>query len=105
MVTGLLSLNVPCDDRRVTSHEAPELVLVYTTASVMDGYLAKGRLEVEGIPVLLQGGEGPYRVGPVSLFVSKEDEHDARALLATVTVEDDPNEQDEMGSLNGEPRG
>ncbi len=80
-------------------------MLVYTTASIMDGYLAKGRLEVEGIPVLLQGGEGPYRVGPVSLFVSKEDELDARALLAAVTVEDEADEQGEVESLNGESRG
>jgi hypothetical protein len=89
---------------RVSSHDPPQLVLVYTTASIMDGYLAKGRLEVEGIPVLLQGGDGPYRVGPVSLFVSKEDEVDARALLAAVTVEDDAEDQADVESLNGEPR-
>ncbi len=89
---------------RVSSHDPPQLVLVYTTASIMDGYLAKGRLEVEGIPVLLQGGDGPYRVGPVSLFVSKEDEVDARALLTAVTVEDDAEDQGDVESLNGEPR-
>jgi hypothetical protein len=88
----------------VSQEDPPQLVLIYTTASIMDGYLAKGRLEVEGIPVLLQGGEGPYRVGPVSLFVSKEDEVDARALLAAVTVEDETDERDGMESLNGEPR-
>jgi hypothetical protein len=88
----------------VSQEDPPQLVLIYTTASIMDGYLAKGRLEVEGIPVLLQGGEGPYRVGPVSLFVSKEDEVDARALLAAVTVEDETDERDGVESLNGEPR-
>jgi hypothetical protein len=49
------------------------LVLVYTTPSITDGYLARGRLEAEGIPVMVKGeGEGPYRMGPVILYVPEE---------------------------------
>jgi hypothetical protein len=49
------------------------LVLVYSTPSITDGHLARGRLETEGIPVFVKGeGEGPYRMGPVHLFVPEE---------------------------------
>ena len=49
------------------------LVLVYTTPSITDGYLARGRLESEGIPVFTKGeSEGPYRMGPVHLYVPAE---------------------------------
>jgi len=34
---------------------AGEFVLVYSTQSLTDGYLARGRLEAEGIPVVLKG--------------------------------------------------
>ena len=83
-----------------------ELVLLYSTVSIMDGYLVKGRLEAEGIPVLLQGGaEGPYRMGPVDLYVSKEDEERARELLEAVTIVEAPEEDATLGSPNGdEPR-
>ena len=56
-------------DRRYSG----SLVLVYTTPSITDGYLARGRLEAEGIPVMAKGeGEGPYRMGPVLLYVPEE---------------------------------
>ena len=59
-----------------------ELVRVYSTGSITDGYLVKGRLEAEGIPVLTKGeGEGPYRVGPVHLWVPSEFEVQARLVL------------------------
>jgi len=59
-----------------------ELVRVYSTASITDGYLARGRLEAEGIPVILKGeGEGPYRMGPVHLWVPSEFEVQAALLL------------------------
>jgi hypothetical protein len=49
------------------------LVLIYSTPSITDGYLARGRLEAEGIPVMVKGeGEGPYRMGPVHLYVPEE---------------------------------
>ena len=58
-------------------------VLVYSTASVSDGMLARGRLEAEGIPVMSGGmGDGPYRMGPVHLYVPADREDEARALLS-----------------------
>jgi hypothetical protein len=58
------------------------LVRVLTTASVLEGEIAKARLEDEGIPVLLKGGaEGPYPTGPVHLFVPSELEVQARLIL------------------------
>lgn len=61
------------------------LVRVYSTTSITDGYLARGRLEADGIPVIVKGeGEGPYRMGPVHLFVPTELEVQARLSLAQV---------------------
>jgi hypothetical protein len=58
------------------------LVRVYSTPSITDGYLAKGRLESEDIPVFLKGeGEGPYRMGPMHLFVPEELEVQATLIL------------------------
>jgi hypothetical protein len=58
-------------------------VRVLTTSSVPEGEIARARLEDEGIPVLLKGeGEGPYRMGPVHLFVPAELEVQARLILA-----------------------
>lgn len=58
------------------------LVLIYTTPSITDGYLARGRLEAEGIPVMVKGeGEGPYRMGPVLLYVPEEIEVQAAFIL------------------------
>jgi hypothetical protein len=64
------------------SVHSDELVQIYATASVTDGYLVKGRLEAEGIPVLIKGeGEGPYRVGPAYLWVPGSLEVQARLIL------------------------
>jgi hypothetical protein len=60
------------------------LVLAGSFGSVPEGFLAKGRLEAEGIPVLSKGGDGPYRMGPVHLFVPEELEVQARLILETV---------------------
>jgi hypothetical protein len=58
------------------------LVLVLTTVTVTEGLLARGILEAEGIPVLTKGeGEGPYRMGPVQLWVPDEFEVQARLVL------------------------
>ena len=58
------------------------LVLVYSTPSISDGYLARGLLEAEGVPVFVKGeGEGPYRMGPVLLFVPAELEVQAVMVL------------------------
>ena len=62
-----------------------ELVRVYSTTSLTDGYLARGRLEAEGIPVIIKGeGEGPYRMGPVHLWVPAELEVQARLILQEI---------------------
>ena len=61
------------------------LVQVFASAGIPEGLLAKGFLESEGIPVLVKGeGEGPYRMGPVYLWVPEEVEVQARLLLAEV---------------------
>jgi hypothetical protein len=64
-----------------------DFVRVYSTGSLTDGYLAKGRLEAEGIPVLLKGeGEGPYRMGPAYLWVPEGLEVQARMILDEVNT-------------------
>jgi hypothetical protein len=62
---------------------ADELVNVLTTSSVVEGELARGRLESEGIPVLLKGEglDAPYPTGPVYVFVPAALEERARHLL------------------------
>jgi len=92
----------------VTSDGPAELVRIYSTASIMDGYIVKGRLEAEGVPVHLKGeAEGPYRMGPVYLYVAKADEPRARELLESVTIADaTEDETAAVESLNGdEPTG
>ncbi|HEY7755781.1 MAG TPA: DUF2007 domain-containing protein [Actinomycetota bacterium] len=65
-----------------------DLVRVLTTPSVPEGEIAKARLEDEGIPVLAKGeGGGPYRVGPVHLFVPAEFEERAREALEAALAE------------------
>jgi hypothetical protein len=61
------------------------LVRIWAGGDAFEGELLRGRLEVEGIDALLKGeGEGPYRAGPVYLFVPAEDETQARAVLDAV---------------------
>jgi hypothetical protein len=60
-----------------------ELIRVFSTASITEGYLAKGRLEAEEIPVVVKGeAEGPYRMGPLILFVPSKFEIQARMILS-----------------------
>lgn len=62
--------------------DVDDLVQVYATAGITEAYLAKGRLEAEGIPVLVKGeGEGPYRMGPAYLWVPASLEVNARMIL------------------------
>ena len=62
-----------------------DLVRVWATGDPFEGEMMRGRLEAEGISVLMKGdGEGPYRVGPVYLFVQSEQEADARAVLEAI---------------------
>ena len=47
------------------------------------GMLVRGLLEAEGLEVLAKGeGLGPYRTGPVILFVNEEASGRARELIA-----------------------
>jgi len=62
-----------------------DLTRIYASGDPFAGELMKGRLEAEGIAVMMKGeGEGPYRTGPVYLWVNREDEERARAVLAAV---------------------
>jgi hypothetical protein len=62
-----------------------DLVRVWATGDPFEGEMMRGRLEAEGISVLVKGdGDGPYRTGPVYLFVPTEQEADARAVLEGV---------------------
>jgi hypothetical protein len=50
-----------------------------------EGQIVKGRLEAEGIPVVLEGEhEGPYPVGVAELFVPSSFETQARAVLQQI---------------------
>jgi hypothetical protein len=74
-----------------------ELVRVFATASAMEGQLVKGRLEADGIPVLLKGeAEGPYRMGPAEVFVPESFEPQARLVLESI-FDADASDEDEMG--------
>ena len=62
-----------------------DLVRIYASGDAFAAELMQARLRAEGIHVLAKGeGEGPYRAGPVYLFVPKEREADARALLDAI---------------------
>jgi SAM-dependent methyltransferase len=57
------------------------LVRVFAAADPTEGRLLAGRLESEDIPVLVKGGDAPYNLGPVYLFVPAEDEVRARLFI------------------------
>jgi hypothetical protein len=60
-----------------------KLVRVYETADPIRGLLVRGLLEAEGIDVLAKGeGSGPYRMGPVILFVPDDASSRAEELIA-----------------------
>jgi hypothetical protein len=61
------------------------LVRIYASTDSFDGQLMRGRLEGEGIAVMLKGeSEGPYRMGPIYLWVSADDEGRARTVVDAV---------------------
>lgn len=61
------------------------LVQVYASGDATDGALMQGRLESEGISVLLKGeSEGPYPTGPSYLWVAAKDEALARQVIEAV---------------------
>ena len=60
-------------------------VRVYASGNALDGLLTKGHLEAEGITVLMKGeGGGPYRAGPVYLWVMPDDEVHAREIIRAI---------------------
>jgi hypothetical protein len=60
-----------------------QLVQVYETLDPLRGVLVRGLLESDGIRVLAKGeGTGPYRMGPVILFVDEDDADRARELVS-----------------------
>jgi hypothetical protein len=62
---------------------AVKLVRVYECLDPVRGLLVRGLLESEGIDVLAKGeGSGPYRMGPVILFVPEDDVDRAEELVA-----------------------
>ena len=71
------------------------LVRVWSGGDAIEGELLRVRLEAEEVAVVLKGeGEGPYRAGPVYLFVDVAHEARARAILDAVasgayTLEED----------------
>jgi len=61
------------------------MIRVYASGDTFAAALMRGHLEAEGITVLEKGeGGGPYRMGPVYLFVPSEDADRARELVAAV---------------------
>jgi hypothetical protein len=85
-----------------------DLVRVLSTASLPEGEIVKARLEDEGIPVLVKGeGSGPYRMGPVHVFVPAAFEVQARLVLSQsfedVELEDPSENGSDTGSEGPEP--
>ncbi len=69
-----------CDDVGMS-----DLVRVYASGDTFAAELMRARLQAEDIAVLAKGeGEGPYRVGPVYLFVPEPDAIRAKALVDAV---------------------
>jgi hypothetical protein len=68
---------------------AGPLVSVFRTESLPEGLLVKGLLESAGITVVDKGmSEGPYRMGPVDLWVPREQEDEARTLIDEARSQD-----------------
>lgn len=61
------------------------LVRVFASADAIAGEMMRGRLEAEGIDAMINGeGDGPYRAGPVYVWVRAEHEQAARTIVAEV---------------------
>jgi len=77
-----------------------ELVRIYSTASAVDGEITKAHLESEGIPVMAKGeGTGPYRAGPLHLWVPSEFESQARLIIEAIARGDYALEVDEPAEI------
>ena len=73
-------MDVPSDQRE---DDGVKLVRVFETIDPIRGTLVRGLLEAEGLDVLAKGeGSGPYRMGPVILFVPEDASDRALELIA-----------------------
>jgi len=73
-------MDVPSDQR---DDDGVKLVRVFETIDPIRGTLVRGLLEAEGLDVLAKGeGSGPYRMGPVILFVPEDTSGRAVELIA-----------------------
>jgi Putative prokaryotic signal transducing protein len=84
------------------------LVRVFTATTIPEGLVARSLLEAEGIPVIVKGeSEGPYRLGPVYLWVPEEYEVQAGIILANVSAAPGNPDTTEPASRTerGEPTG
>jgi hypothetical protein len=71
-------------------------VRVFMTDRIPEGLLVKGLLESAGIAVIDKGmADGPYRMGPVDLWVPEEDADEAKDLIREA--------QNPSASSTGEP--
>ena len=72
-------------DERASADQ--DLVRIYSSGSVSDIQLAKGRLEAEGVPAMIKGDAegGTLPAGVVFLFVPRSFEEDAKAILGSVS--------------------
>jgi hypothetical protein len=70
-----------------TASPSSRFVLVFTAATIPEGLAARGLLESQGIVVETKGEvDGPYRFGPVYLYVPEEFEPQSRLLLEEFTT-------------------
>jgi hypothetical protein len=78
------------------------LVLLFAAASIPEGMLARGLLESQGVPVVVKGeSEGPYRIGPVYLWVPEELEVQARMILEEAVADASTDDVDAQGDQEG----
>jgi len=79
-------VKVPMECQNGHMEDENDLVRIYSTESASDGLLAKGRLESEGIPVMIKGEMGgPTPTGATYLFVPRSFEEVARAILDSIS--------------------
>jgi hypothetical protein len=84
--------------------DTARLVFVFGTASIPEGLLVKGMLEADGIPVQIKGeSEGPYRMGPVFLWVPTGFEVQARLLLEEAAKREATADEDDVSPWDAEP--
>jgi hypothetical protein len=86
-------------------------IRVYASGDAVKGELMRGRLEAEGITVMVKGeAEGPYRMGNIQLWVAPEDEARAEAVIEAVEsgayaldASEDPEDETISASSTEEP--